>query len=569
MQLRHRRRQERVASAGAGIGLTTALILLATASPARAEVVITNLPNNTTGGSSVSSTDLKSLIFSTGPASGRINAIQLGLNPYSAAPSLSPTPLPLNTTLELSIWSTTRNGSGPLPSAALATSPALPVTINAVRQIYRFTNLGTLSSLILAPNTTYGLTLSGPTGNLLRWSSNGDINTGTTPTGLNGYTFITFAKSCDAGQSWGQRNCAFGASTNTVLVDVTLFSAYAAFQSVGLNALRFQRELLLSQAGHCQDNGWLIHAGDSVRPSSPERRPKRPLCLFTTAGNANATLQPGDAGDGYDSRMTAGLIGLELSTDSHWLLGMAYGYGSAALNQQSISTSSINATINSASVYAVYRPDASWTIKSLLGYGNHSINGSRESLSIDQNNTITSNTIRATTSANGFTAAVLADYSLPLTKASSATPIQWKPMLGIAYGAYQQNGFNESGDPSQTMTFSPHTAQSLIGMVGAELEASLALNTTRSRRLKPRLAVIYQLDALANLEGNTSLETTVSGGQGPFLSHGQNRGSHDLTVSGSLQLEMSSQASLYASANYETYRNGSGFAYAGGFKISF
>lgn len=100
-------------------------------------MVITNLPNNTTGGSSVSSTELKSLIFSTGPASGRINAIQLGLNPDNLGL------LPLNTTLELSIWSTTRNGSGPLPSAALATSPALPVTINAVRQIYRFTNLGT------------------------------------------------------------------------------------------------------------------------------------------------------------------------------------------------------------------------------------------------------------------------------------------------------------------------------------------------------------------------------------------------------------------------------------------
>lgn len=79
--------------------------------------------------------------------------------------------------------------------------------------------------------------------------------------------------------------------------------SYAAFQSVGLNALRLQRETLTNQAGRCRDTGWVIGA----------KGRRTPLCVFATGGKATATID-GRAGlSGYNSASPAASMGSKSS----------------------------------------------------------------------------------------------------------------------------------------------------------------------------------------------------------------------------------------------------------------
>lgn len=114
-----------------------------------------------------------------------------------------------------------------------------------------------------------------------------------------------------------------------------------------------------------------------------------------------------------------------------------------------------------------------------------------------------------------------------------------------------------------------HTSQSLIGTVGAELVAAIALNPANTQLLKPRLAVAYQVDALANSNGNTAIDAVLPAASSSFSTNSLGRGANDVTVSGSLEYVIASKASLYATASYEAFSTGSQFAYGGGVKLSF
>ncbi len=114
-----------------------------------------------------------------------------------------------------------------------------------------------------------------------------------------------------------------------------------------------------------------------------------------------------------------------------------------------------------------------------------------------------------------------------------------------------------------------NTSHSLVGTLGAELVAAIPLNLEKTQLLKPRLAVAYQVDALADRNGNSSLSASLPGAGVSFSSAGQNRGINDLTLSGSLEYVVASKASLYVSASYEAFSTGRQFAYGGGVKLSF
>lgn len=555
--------------------LAAATLLMLGAGPVRADVAITNLPNGTDGGSSISGLALKSLIFSTGTTPALIQSIQLGLNPPLNTPTNIPIPLPITRNITLSLWSTSSTPGSPRPINSLASSAALPVTISALRQIYTFDTLGALGSTTLAANTSYGLTLAseGPTVFVsgVRWGSTGRTldNTARSPTGLNGYSYLTFYDSDDAGLTWNT----VAATFNTIVLSVTPIEldaeAYAAFQSVGLNALRLQRETLMQQAGQCKSSGWSIAGGSrstaSSRPGSKTAKPTRtPLCVFATGGNANANLR-GRAGlNGYDAALAGGYYGIEVQTSPTWTIGAAYGYGTAALSNLGATNNSVSSTINSAAMYGVYRPDHQWAFRALAGYSAFHLNGQRYPITIGHTNPISGNT-----TAQGATAALQADYSIPLSQATARVSVQLKPMLGLAYGAYQQNGFSESGDPIMNLNVASNTSQSLVGTVGAELNAAIPLNPARTVLFKPRLAVAYQVDALANSDGNTAVEASLPGAGASAISNGLNRGANDLTITGSLDVVIAGQASLYALATYETFSTGSQLAYGGGVKISF
>lgn len=114
-----------------------------------------------------------------------------------------------------------------------------------------------------------------------------------------------------------------------------------------------------------------------------------------------------------------------------------------------------------------------------------------------------------------------------------------------------------------------HTSQSLVGTVGAEVTAAIPLNPERTQLLKPRVAVAYQVDALGDRNGNSSLNASLPGAGVNFSGAGQNRGLNDLTLNGSLEYDIASKASLYVSASYEVFSTGRQFAYGGGVKLSF
>ncbi|WP_216915814.1 MULTISPECIES: autotransporter outer membrane beta-barrel domain-containing protein [unclassified Synechococcus] len=341
--------------------------------------------------------------------------------------------------------------------------------------------------------------------------------------------------------------------------------SYAAFQSVGLNALRQQRQTLMAPAGGCRTTGWVI--GGTTRQndaSSADKKNGTPVCVFATGGNATATIDGRDGLSGYDAAVAGGFYGLEVQPSQRWTLGAAYGYGTAGLSNLGAGSDSISSSINSGSLYGVYKPDGPWTFKGLLGYGNYNVSGLRRLIAVGNGNPIT-----GSTTAHGYTAGLQADYAIPLSKPTATVPVTLKPQLGVAYGAYQQDGFSESGDPTMNLNVAGHTSQSLVGTVGAEVTAAIPLNPERTQLLKPRVAVAYQVDALGDRNGNSSLNASLPGAGVNFSSAGQNRGLNDLTLSGSLEYDIASKASLYVSASYEVFSTGRQFAYGGGVKLSF
>jgi uncharacterized protein with beta-barrel porin domain len=321
--------------------------------------------------------------------------------------------------------------------------------------------------------------------------------------------------------------------------------------------------LLLGQAGTCTSTGWVVNA-----PTSKQgKQPKQPLCVFAKAANATSSINGQNGLSSYDSGIFSTYYGVEVKPAQPWTIGAAYGYGSSTLNTMSLSNAVVSSAVNSGSIYGVYKPSEAWTIRALLGYSNFNGTASRNVAAIGNGSAI-----NASPSANGYTAALNADYLIWLTPPTAKTAAYIKPLLGIAWGGYQQGGFAESSNGAWNLNVNGHTANSLLGTVGLELAFSpIALNRSKTTAIKPRLAIAYQVDALGNDSGVKSL--TASFAQAPaagsFTTQGQNRGVNTLTIDGGIDLQVASNASLYANVGYETFSSGSQFTYGGGLKVKF
>jgi autotransporter-associated beta strand protein len=339
---------------------------------------------------------------------------------------------------------------------------------------------------------------------------------------------------------------------------------YAAFQSVGLETLQRQRQQLLASAGQCASSGWVING--PTRQST--KAATNPICLYGQASNTYSSIN-GQAGlSSYNSGIFSSFYGLEVKANAYWSLGAAYGYGTSNLNGLGITNAWVNSTVNSASLYGVYTPTTSspWTFKGLVGYGNYAINGSRRVAGIGAGNPIT-----GSTTSHGLTAALTAELAIPLTPASAPVPVLLKPLLGIAFGSYQQAGFSETGGGPLNLNVDGSTARSLVGTIGLEMTSgAIPLNRAKTIALIPRLAFAYQLDALANELGNSSLSASMpASSSGSFLTQGQNRGVHGLTIAGGVDLALGQSTALYANVMVEAFSSGSQFGYGGGIRFKF
>ena len=358
-----------------------------------------------------------------------------------------------------------------------------------------------------------------------------------------------------------------GISSNSQLsaaISTITPESYAAFQSVGLETLQRQRQQLLASAGQCASNGWVINAPTSKTAKAP----KNPICLYGQAANANSSITGQDGLSSYNANLFSSFYGLEVKANPYWRFGAAYGYGTSNLNGLGLTNAWVTATVNSGSLYGVYTPTTTspWTFKGLLGYGNYALNGSRQVAVIGAGTPIT-----GSTTANGLTAALTAEVAIPLTKPSAAVPVLLKPLIGLAYGNYQQAGFSETGGGPLNLNVDGNSASSLVGTIGLELtSAPIPLNKHKTISLVPKLALAYQVDALAGELGNSSLAASMpASGSGSFLTQGQNRGVNGFTIAAGADLALSQSTALYANVNYEAFSSGNQVGYGGGLRVKF
>jgi autotransporter-associated beta strand protein len=342
---------------------------------------------------------------------------------------------------------------------------------------------------------------------------------------------------------------------------------YAAFLSVGLDTLRQQRSQLLAQAGQCQQSGWVIKtpkASATSANSSGKKAKRTPLCVFAQPGNTTANVNSDQSLSGYNSGIFSSGLGIEASLSKAWTLGLAYGYGTSYANNFSSASASVTANVNSISLYSVYRPDQRWSFSGLLGYSNFTISGNRTIPGLAP-------ALAGSTTANGVTAALEASYLVPLSHPTAATQVMAKPLLGLAWGGYQQIGFAETGG-GFAQAINGRTANSLLGTIGVELLTSpLPLNASRTATITPRLALAYQVDALANNLQNKTLDSTFAGAPaaGGLTTEGQNLGVNNLNLAGGFSMQLANNLDIYASASYLVLSNANQFTYGGGLRVKF
>lgn len=151
---------------------------------AHAAVVIANLPVATNGGSSVSATSWKALVFTTGSSATRIDRVVLGLNP------LFQINVPSQAKVEIALFGSAAN----VPTVQLATTGLQDVSIQQLQQTYEFP---IASGFNLAANTQYALVIRSD-GSAIKWGN----TAGSQPTASGGFTYNAFAGSADSGATW-------------------------------------------------------------------------------------------------------------------------------------------------------------------------------------------------------------------------------------------------------------------------------------------------------------------------------------------------------------------------------
>ncbi len=342
---------------------------------------------------------------------------------------------------------------------------------------------------------------------------------------------------------------------------------YAAFQAVGLNSLKQQRELLATHAGNCKKTGWVVSLPSDDSSLAENRNRKLPLCIFADAARLNSDINGTEGLSSYLSNSDIALWGVEYFPTSQWSIGAAYGYGNSNLYGMSLTSAEVSSTNNSAAIYGTFKPIDRLKIQASIGYTQFDVEGTRRVRFIGNQQPIDGNT-----SARGYTTSIDAKYDLPINTKSKNDWLIISPMVGVALSSYQQKGFEESGGNATDLQINSHNANSLIGTIGLEV-ATTPIKFTKSgnQSFSPKFALIYQVDALANSRQTKELTASFvdAPGTGEITSQGQNGGANSLTIAAGGDLQIFQNASLYATANYEVESAGSQFGYSGGLRFLF
>ncbi len=555
---------------------------------AAAEVVISNIPGAgqvVSDGGSVLGTSpqnvIRALVFTTGSNFANINSITLGLNP-ATCPSQLTCQLPSSPSIAISLFSI-KNGQ---PFQSLFATGFKTVSITSLAQLYRFTFSS--SQLTLQPNTQYAFLFSSNTAGI-KLANNKLVNNdiGPSPVGSNGFTFNNYLSSVNGDPFFENPT-----QNNIVSIEAILFNpqVYAANQSVGLNALGRQRDLIFAQAGTRRGLGFSF-GGSSVaeekkpkeellasastetvtdiklvaaagKLSTADKQPEeKPFFFWASVGNSNANIF-GNGTDlaGYSSGIFNSLYGIENKINPNWTVGAVFGYGTTNLNSSDFAAS-IGSSNYSGNIYGVYKND-SWRVAAALGYTRFNLNGSRTDLFNLQQ-------ASASYNADGYSAGIQASYDIyPGEKGENAFRIS--PLLGLAWDAINTDSFNETGAGTQNLAVQGSASNSLVSTLGVGVTAPIQLEQ-KDQTLIPRMSVSWRHDYLAANPATTSVTAgLVSFPEvGTVTAQGQNLGPDSLNLTASLELQMGRNVSLYGGADYQVATNSTQFGYSGGVRVKF
>jgi hypothetical protein len=167
------------------------ILFAATLEKAQANLVLSNVPANSNGGTTLNATDYKALLFTSGPDATEIVSLALGLNPISSSN------IPSTAKVEISLWSTTLNATVLEPDVQLATTGLQTVNMSSLQGLYTFQDAFFGGGFSMAAQTSYALILTSDASGI-KWANKNH----TSPVGSSGFTYNNFLGSSNAGADW-------------------------------------------------------------------------------------------------------------------------------------------------------------------------------------------------------------------------------------------------------------------------------------------------------------------------------------------------------------------------------
>ena len=321
---------------------------------------------------------------------------------------------------------------------------------------------------------------------------------------------------------------------------------YAAMQSVGLGSIKNNRDLVLANAGECNNSGLVIENTD--------------YCVYTNANNTTASVNGNSSYGSYDYANFNTSVNLEKTINDKWKAGIAYGVGSSNLDNYNFSstTANLSSTNSHYSIYGVKKVSDKFTLKGMIGGSDFNYKGNR-------NYSTTSAT--STYDTDGYTAEINGIWDIKKNIKKMKTQIRLQPTVGFAYAAHTQDGFSESGS-GDLITLESNQAESLLFKTGISLDKQIPMEGGKWL-LVPSIALNYEMDTYAD-RNNRALKGGVTGSaDATTLVSAKTFGQHNGSLKVRADFVLTKDFMFNLNTEYGLAEGGDEQSYGGGFKWQF
>ena len=575
-------------------------------------IAITNSPNNTGGGSAINSDNWKSLIFSTPSfATSEITSVQIGLGcgTCTNANYTSPGKYPYTASVGIDLYSV---ASG-VPNTQIDTLPVQQIAMSSGKQMYTIT----IPNWVLAANTSYAIVIksdsqTGINNYNFKWGYTGNTggSTTTTPTGLNGYTYLGF-KVYENG-AWSnaatdtnslvifvfqqpiftsvatnqnQMAVAEGLTTSLIaqnsvagqailnsFITMTAQEAQAVFNSIsgeGISAQQtanFDATNISIDTVRRQGTYWVM---DECQTGAGSKKNKAQFnmtigssCVtddnnkfrswVAGVGGSNSLNGSSVVGSSSVSTQTGGgLVGFDYEVSPNLLVGAMAGATSSNYNVSSLSSSGSVAS-GQFGVYSVARWNKFY-VSSIFDYGYFSNASTRYVSGIGATTKETSSN-----NSNAFTGRMEVGYRV------EHPFVNIMPFIAMQATSLQMGNYNESNTNNLGLSVQSKTVMSEPGSLGVQVDK--AYNIDKEWSLYPllRMAWIHEFQTDRTLTGSLQALPT-----GTWTVNGASAAANAADVGISLQAMNKDGFAFFASGNAIASSTSQGYTGQVGLKILF